>query len=125
DCADLPSLRGSRLVMSSSRLLPRGHRMPRSPKAMQQPRKPRAKSMARPRKAVSKDRPLLPARPCKDCGKYFEMTWKSARCYDCYRIKQRERCWALQMRVYQHYSNGRCECCGESHHEFLTLDHIG
>lgn len=32
----------------------------------------------------------------------------------------------LRQEVISHYSNGtnRCACCGESHFEFLTIDHI-
>ena len=31
---------------------------------------------------------------------------------------------ALRAEVFAHYG-GKCECCGETHHEFLTMDHVG
>lgn len=42
------------------------------------------------------------------------------------RRKQREKAYALRLKVLRHYSNGtmRCACCGESHEEFLQMDHI-
>lgn len=34
---------------------------------------------------------------------------------------------AIKIRVLWHYSNGniKCSCCGESHIEFLSINHIG
>lgn len=37
---------------------------------------------------------------------------------------QRKRNLNLKRRVFNHYSNGKCSCCGESEISFLQLDHI-
>lgn len=42
------------------------------------------------------------------------------------REKAKAQTLLLKMRIYNHYSNYdiRCNCCGERHIEFLSLDHI-
>jgi len=38
-------------------------------------------------------------------------------------LKKREYCIKLRDEVLKHYGN-KCTCCGESHKEFLSIDHI-
>lgn len=40
-----------------------------------------------------------------------------------YKGKQRLEAWKLKFQVFEHYG-GKCSCCGESHFEFLSIDHI-
>jgi hypothetical protein len=39
------------------------------------------------------------------------------------KAKQRERNKKVRLDVLEHYG-GKCECCGESRYEFLSIDHI-
>ena len=43
-----------------------------------------------------------------------------------HRSKVRDRLRSLRLEVLTHYSGGapRCACCGESHIEFLAIDHL-
>jgi hypothetical protein len=67
---------------------------------------------------------------------------KEKRCVNCGRERDREgktfcsACWPLQQerskrvhiaakrKIFNHYGNGKCACCGETCLEFLSLDHI-
>jgi hypothetical protein len=67
---------------------------------------------------------------CVDCGFPLPVprTGRTKRCVDCGkewrdRIKTREYMRALRREALDHY--GRvCACCGETHEEFLEIDHI-
>ena len=49
-----------------------------------------------------------------------------ARCRECKKKQNQTRYIKSKLRVLRHYSGGepRCECCGETVYEFLTVDHI-
>lgn len=63
---------------------------------------------------------------CKKCyrRKYHLEHLEEARLYDLKRDKRRR--LKLKLEIFNHYSNGKisCDCCGDSHIEFLTIDHI-
>lgn len=51
-------------------------------------------------------------------------------CYKNYRINvrrpiQKEKWKANKLLIMKTYGEGKCQCCGEKHLEFLTLDHVG
>jgi hypothetical protein len=55
--------------------------------------------------------------------KYSKEYWRNN--YDIIKKKIRNYRINLRHEVFQHYSPElKCQCCGESHFEFLTLDHI-
>lgn len=65
-------------------------------------------------------------RRCKFCIR--KATKKYAARSNAERIRQnamtRERASALKQEVYAAYGGYRCACCGETHEEFLTVDHV-
>jgi len=72
---------------------------------------------------------------CVVCGKEFKryhylQKYCSKECFKIYRKKyykhQKEQRQKHRLIVIEHYSNGtmQCNCCGEKHIEFLTIDHI-
>lgn len=63
---------------------------------------------------------------CKECARATRIAWNRR---NSLHIKQWHRKHDAKARdiVLTHYSNGlvpRCACCGETHYEFLQLDHI-
>ena len=60
---------------------------------------------------------------CTDKQKKDE---RASRCKKCHSQMGKDRNQELRHQMIEHYSNGTfgCECCGENHYEFLTLDHI-
>ncbi len=69
---------------------------------------------------------------CNKCG--IELTGENTYsslgncsiCIDCHKKNSKERCLGYKKTVMMYYSNGtmKCACCGETHIEFLTIDHI-
>lgn len=72
---------------------------------------------------------------CKSCGKdkpETEFHWRRATgrlrtyCKKCGRSSINRTAHKIRRVCLEHYSGGKmvCDCCGENHYEFLTLDHI-
>jgi len=78
---------------------------------------------------------------CLFCGKEFikighNQRYCSKECFDLSRIEYRrsnkrrkydkDYRYNVKIKVIEHYSNGtmQCNCCGEKHIEFLSIDHI-
>jgi hypothetical protein len=62
---------------------------------------------------------------CKECHRQHSVAYAHAH-RDLRRKSRRASIKRLRIQVIEHYSNGvpKCLCCGESHAEFLVLDHI-
>jgi hypothetical protein len=62
---------------------------------------------------------------CLRCRKKIETGLKY--CKECLIVfGERHKLFAgrLKLEVLKHYGNGQCECCGEGHEAFLTIDHV-
>lgn len=59
---------------------------------------------------------------CKECAREYQREWNATH-------REQTRKWARdyrtrrKQRVMDHYG-GKCECCGETGLEFLTIDHV-
>jgi hypothetical protein len=69
-------------------------------------------------------------RKCENCGVvkdfseyYATNTYTDAFCIPCRKLYAKARFLEVRKRVLAHYG-GKCVCCGESRHEFLSFDHI-
>ena len=56
---------------------------------------------------------------CITCGNFRRKGTKDGQCVSC---RQQEK----KLQVYYHYCDGeiKCQCCGETEYDFMTLDHI-
>ena len=76
-------------------------------------------------------------RTCRQCGKaypdtreyfgaYNEKKRMYGTCKPCLNLKAKQERDRLRLEVIAYYSKGamKCECCGESHLRFLTIDHM-
>lgn len=59
---------------------------------------------------------------CSNCGRELEAGKSYKTCLKC-REKCRNQLKKLRSQVINHYG-AKCQCCGESRYEFLTVDHI-
>jgi hypothetical protein len=60
---------------------------------------------------------------CKQCRQDVSNADRAANS-DRYRAYARKRVFKLRLSALMHYSNNSCACCGETHIEFLAIDHI-
>ena len=62
---------------------------------------------------------------CKDCGNKYNCEWAKRRRKNVNRAVKKYY-HKLRLEILIHYGGNppKCACCGESHIEFLTLDHI-
>ena len=69
------------------------------------------------------DRPKSRQSRCKSCVSNKDLPWNALRYKAAITRKSTRK---LRKEVLLHYSDGllKCNCCGESNYEFLTLDHI-
>lgn len=63
---------------------------------------------------------------CRDCHKKIDENGTKIQCFSC-RMKNNERLkkrrFERKLRVFSAYG-GKCSCCGEPNHMFLSIDHI-
>lgn len=69
----------------------------------------------------------MPSRKCISCGiKKSLLLFRDNRkkCIKCNNKRARKYNEELKLLIFNKYGGARCQCCGETHLDFLTIDHI-